>query len=365
MKYYLIAGERSGDLHGSNLISKLKDKDKDAQFRGYGGGEMGSAGMTVVQHYDQMAFMGFLEVLSNLTTIKRLLKQCKNDILDYRPDVVILIDYGGFNMKIARFCKRNRVRTFYYISPKVWAWNTRRARKLKATVDRMFVILPFEVEFYQKFNWRVDYVGNPVLDAVKGYDTNQVEDGEYVSLLPGSRPQELSHSLPILKKVVERLENVQFLLATVDSVDVKLYSVVQGLANLRLIKGNTYDILANARAAVVTSGTATLETALLKVPQVVTYATSTISYWIAKSLIKVDYISLVNLIVGKPVVKELIQNQFTADNVIAELKELMSNCDYRQDILRRYDELYSTLDIGSASENAAKLMIQYLRESKT
>ncbi|MEM6524781.1 MAG: lipid-A-disaccharide synthase [Bacteroidota bacterium] len=364
MKYYLIAGERSGDLHGGNLIKHLKRKDNNSQFRGFGGNGMQSSGMELVQHYEQMAFMGFLEVIKNLKAIKHLLAKCKSDIVSYQPDVVILIDYGGFNMKIAGFCKKTGIRTFYYISPKVWAWNTKRALRLKATVDRMFVILPFEVGFFRRFNWEVDYVGNPVLDAIKAHKPKPLKEDGYVALLPGSRPQELSNSLPIFRKVVEGLPKIQFLLAAVDSVDATMYSDILNLHNLKLIKGNTYDILANAQAAVVTSGTATLETALLKVPQVVTYATSSISYLIAKSLIKVDYISLVNLIVGRPVVKELIQGQFTANNVIEELKELINNSTYRRDIGKRYDELYATLDIGSASENTAELMTRYLNESK-
>ncbi len=332
MKYYLIAGERSGDLHGSNLIKQLKFKDSRAEFCGFGGDEMESAGMKISQHYSSMAFMGFLEVIKNLGTVKRLLNKCKRDILSYQPDVVILIDYGGFNMKISKFCKRNSVCNFYYISPKVWAWNTKRALKLKRTVDQMFVILPFEVEFFKKFDWQVDYVGNPVLDAVKSHSADVKENTDYVALLPGSRPQELENSLPILKKVVKALKHVNFSLAAVDNVEESLYEDIKSLANVTLIKGHTYDLLASAKAAVVTSGTATLETALWKIPQVVTYATSSISYVIAKSLIKVDYISLVNLITNKPVVKELIQNEFTAKNVILELDSLLNDANYRNDM---------------------------------
>ncbi len=362
MKYYLIAGERSGDLHGGNLIKALKDFDKEASFRGFGGDEMQGQGMSLAVHYRQLAFMGFLEVIKNLRTISGYLKQCKQDILEFKPDVVILIDYGGFNMKIAKFCHEKGIRVFYYISPKVWAWNTKRAYKLKKFVDRMFVILPFEKDFFKKFDWEVDYVGNPVLDAVKGHATKKLAaNGEkVVALLPGSRKQELQKSLPIFKQVIEHNRHYTFVLAAVDSVDQDVYREIASLDNVQLVFDRTYDFLAEANAAIVTSGTATLETALWKVPQVVTYRTSGISYSIAKSLIKVDFISLVNLIAGKEVVKELIQAEFNPARLLSELKLLLEDDQYRKTMLASYDEIYQTLDIGSARENAAKLMVKYL-----
>ena len=361
MKYYLIAGERSGDLHGGNLIKQIKRRDTKSSFIGFGGNEMSANGMVLSEHYSKMAFMGFLEVMKNLGTIRGLIQKCKQDILNQKPDVVVLIDYGGFNMKIARFCKKNGFRTFYYISPKVWAWNTKRALKLKATVDRMFVILPFEMDFFRKYGWKVDYVGNPVLDAVKSYAVNPMETGEFVALLPGSRPQELKHGLPILTELALKVPEVTFRVAAVDNVDATVYDVIRSASNVVLDFGHTYDLLAHARAAVVTSGTATLEAALWKVPQVVIYETSQISYLIARNLIKVDYISLVNLIVGKPVVKELIQKEFNVQNIASELDLLLNNDEYRNDMLSRYDDLYKTLDIGSASENTADLMLKYLK----
>ncbi|MCG8388557.1 MAG: lipid-A-disaccharide synthase [Cytophagales bacterium] len=364
MKYYLVAGERSGDLHGGNLVKAIKKYDQDAHFRGFGGDTMEAQGMELVAHYRELAFMGFLEVLKNLKTISRYLKKCKADIEHSRPGVVILIDYAGFNLKIAKFCKAKGIRVFYYISPKVWAWNTRRAYKLKRLVDRMFVILPFEKEFFQQFDWEVDYVGNPVLDALKEHEVNPLtyRDDLTVALLPGSRAQELEGTLPIFCDLLNRFPEYQFIIAAVDNVDRQLYKTIESKPNATLLFGSTYDLLANARAAVVTSGTATLETALWKVPQVVTYKMSTWTYNIAKRLVKVKYISLVNLIANKMVVKELIQDDFNLEQLSGELRSLMENEDYRAGILEEYNSIYEVLDQGSASENTARLMVQYLDE---
>ncbi len=362
MKYYLIAGERSGDLHGGNLIKALKNYDADGQFRGYGGDNMEAQGMHLSVHYRELAFMGFLEVVKNLGTITAYLKKCKADIAEFRPDVVVLIDYAGFNLKIARFCKSNGIRVFYYISPKVWAWNTKRAWKLKRLVDRMFVIMPFEKDFYKKFNWEVDYVGNPVLDALKSYKISRVDfdKKKTVALLPGSRRQELENALPVFCELCDRFPEYHFVVAAVDNIDRNVYAALEEKPNAGLVFGNTYDLLAGARAAVVTSGTATLETALWRVPQVVTYRTSGVSYRIAKALIKVDYISLVNLIAGKMVVRELIQKDFNVEMLAEELGSLIQNEEYREQMLKAYTEIYDLLDRGSASDNAARLMVNYL-----
>ena len=362
MKYYLVAGERSGDLHAGNLVKAIKKRDPDAHFRGFGGDTMEANGMELVAHYRELAFMGFLEVLKNLKTITRYLKKCKEDIKEYQPGVVILVDYAGFNLKIAKFCKSQGIRVFYYISPKVWAWNTRRAYKLKKMVDRMFVILPFEKDFFKKFDWEVDYVGNPVLDALKEHKVSKigVEQDRTVALLPGSRRQELEGALPVFCDLLDRFPGYQFIIAAVDNVDRELYSPIEQKTNAKLVFGSTYDLLAGARAAVVTSGTATLETALWKVPQVVTYKMSTFTYKIAKFLVKVDYISLVNLIADKMVVKELIQDDFNLERLSEELKSLVENEDYRAGMLAEYDSIYKRLDQGSASENAAQLMVKYL-----
>lgn len=363
MKYFIIAGERSGDLHASNLLKELADLDNSFEALGFGGDLMASQGAKILAHYREMAFMGFWEVFKNLKTINKFLNRCKKEILSFNPDVVILVDYGGFNMKIAKFCRENKIKVFYYITPKVWAWNQKRALKLKATVDRMFVILPFERGFFRRFDWEVTYVGNPVLDAVKSYKphvSDQIPEN-CIALLPGSRKQEVLAGLPVMKSVAEKHPDEQFAVAQVDNLEPGFYNSINKLPNLTLWKGHSYDLLAVAKAAIVTSGTATLETALWKVPQVVIYKTSWLSYQVAKRLVKVPYISLVNLVAGKEVVKELIQSGFTAKEVDKELNKLLSNQTYRQTMLASYDQIISLLDEGKASANAAKLMYKYLQ----
>lgn len=367
MKYYLIAGERSGDLHAGNLTKSLLTFDPAASMRGFGGEYMKAAGVDLAVHYDEIAVMGFWEVLISLRKIRRYLNRCKQDILAFKPDVVILVDYGGFNKRIAAWAKQSGFRTFYYISPKVWAWNQSRAWKLKDTIDRMFVILPFEKEFYKKFEWDVDYVGNPVLDAIKAHsadpgfrDRHTLSDGSpVIALLPGSRRQELRNVIPLMAEVAKRFPAWQFLVASIDSLEKDLYRPLSVLQNVQFVRNNTYNLLQNSTSAIVTSGTATLETALLKVPQVVVYKTSRLSYLIAKSLIKVRFISLVNLVADKEVVRELIQNDFNPEAVSAEL-EAITTSSKRDLILSDYEKIYRTLDIGSASQNAAKLMVEYL-----
>jgi len=368
MKFYLIAGERSGDLHGGNLINALKNHQPSASFRGFGGEYMQGAGMDVVVHYRELAFMGFAEVLANLGTISRKLKQCREDIVKYKPDVVILIDYAGFNLRIAKFAKQYHVKVFWYISPKVWAWNQSRALKLKANVDRMFVILPFEKAFFKKYDWNVDYVGNPVLDAVKAHHpdenflskNNLNKDAALVALLPGSRKQEVIRIIPLMAGVASQLPHAQFGLATVSNLSEDLYAPLKKLSNVRFINDATYGLLTYAHAAIVTSGTATLETALFKVPQVVVYKTSTFSYRIAKMAIKVPFISLVNLIAEREVVKELIQQHASEEKTLNEIKKILEDANYREAMLKGYDDIIKTLDTGSASENTARLMIKYL-----
>jgi len=369
MKIYCVAGERSGDLHGGNLIKALKNLVPNTSFRGFGGDDMQAAGMDIVVHYRELAFMGFAEVLANLNTISKKLKQCRQDILQFKPDVIILIDYAGFNLRIAKFAKANGLKVFWYISPKVWAWNQNRALKLKANIDKMFVILPFEKEFFRKFNWEVDYVGNPVLDAVKIHQPNPEflrqnnfgTGSPLVALLPGSRKQELQMVVPLMALVASALPNVQFGIATVNNLSSDLYAPLKGLSNVRFIVGSTYDLLSSSNAAIVTSGTATLETALFKVPQVVVYKTSSLSYWIGKMVIRVPFISLVNLIANREVVKELIQHEALDVNTLAELKRILEERIYREKMLDGYNEIICVLDTGSASENTARLMIKYLQ----
>ncbi|HPM31528.1 MAG TPA: lipid-A-disaccharide synthase [Chryseolinea sp.] len=372
MRYYIIAGERSGDLHGGNLVKSLKLQDPDAQLRGFGGEYMQEAGVALEVHYRDLAFMGLWEILTNLNKISNYIKQCKANITQFNPDVIILIDYGGFNRRIAKFGKKKGIKVFYYIPPKVWAWYQRRALELKANVDQMFVILPFEKEFYKKFNWDVDYVGNPVLDAVKAHHTDSdfnnknliKSDSSVVALLPGSRKQELKLIIPLMEKVVKQFPQYQFAVASVSNLDQSMYGELRSLPNVKFIVEDTYNLLLNSNAAIVTSGTATLETALFRIPQVVVYKTSFISYWIVKMLIKVPFISLVNLIIGKQVVKEMIQQDANVNDVSTELSLLLENQTYRQGILDAYDNLIKILDTGSASENASKLMVGYLRNEK-
>ena len=369
MKYYIIAGERSGDLHGSNLIKALRKNDTKATLRGFGGDYMKDAGMEVVIHYSKLAFMGFVAVIANLTKISELLKICKKDILEFQPDVIILIDYAGFNMRIAKFAKANRLKVFYYISPKVWAWNTGRAWKLKANVDRMFCILPFEKDFYKQFDWDVDYVGNPVLDAVKAFqsDTDFINKNsiskqrKIVALLPGSRKIELQRMLPVMVEVVRSNPNYQFIVAAVKTLPDELYAALRSTPNVKFIYDATYDLLSHADAAIVTSGTATLETGLFKVPQAVIYRASSIEYFLGIRFVKVKFISLVNLIANRLVIKEFLQYTMTSENVNAELKNLLENESYREKMLSDYDEVYKILDTGSASDNAGRLMVNYLK----
>jgi lipid-A-disaccharide synthase len=369
MKFYCIAGERSGDLHGGNLIKSINKIAPQSLFRGFGGDYMQSAGMDVVVHYRELAFMGFAEVLANLRTISKKLKQCQQDIINHNPDVIILIDYAGFNMRIAKFARQKGLKVYWYISPKVWAWNQSRALKLKANVDKMFVILPFEKAFFKKFDWDVDYVGNPVLDAIKSHRPDQSfldknnfrKNHSLVALLPGSRKQELQRMIPLMASAASKLPNVQFGLATVNNLSEELYAPLKGLSNVRFINDATYDLLTNAQAAIVTSGTATLETALFRVPQVVVYKTSGFSYRIAKMAIKVPFISLVNLVAEREVVKELIQDDASEEKTLNEIKLILDDSNHRESILKGYDDIIRILDTGSASENTARLMVNYLQ----
>ena len=351
-------------------MKELKKLDSDAQFRGFGGDYMTSAGLDLVIHYQDMAFMGLIALFLNLRTLLSRLKQCKDDILDYKPAVVILIDYGAFNKRIAKFCKANGVKNYYYISPKVWAWYQSRAKELKSNVDRMFCILPFEKDFFKKFDWEVDYVGNPVLDAIKAYvpdpeflSANGLNDKkQLVALLPGSRRSELIKIIPLMKEVIEANPDFQFVVAAVKSMPNELYKPISTYTNVKLVFDSTYDLLSHSYAAIVTSGTATLETGLFKVPQVVVYKANRVEFFLAKLMIKVEFVSLVNLIVKREVIRELIQKEATPENSIVELRRLMYDQYYRDRLLKDYDQLLSILDTGSASKNAAALMVGYLKE---
>ncbi len=365
MKYYLIAGERSGDLHGSNLISAIKKYDNKAIFRGFGGNMMQAAGAEIATNYSEMAFMGFLEVLKNVFTIRRLLKNCKKDILNYAPDVVVLIDYAGFNMRIAAFAKQHQLKTFYYISPKVWAWNQDRALNIKRLIDRMFVIFPFEKAFFKKYDYDVDYVGNPLLDAITDFKNNSIEKPKpakpIIALLPGSRKQEVEQMLALMVATKPHFPDYQFVIAGVTNLPQNLYDTFLKTKDVSVVYDDAYNLLSVATSAIVTSGTATLETALFNVPQVVCYKSGRVSYEIAKRLIRVPYISLVNLIAEKKIVKELIQNELTVKNLVEEVEKTLPNHSKRKLILEGYQDLHSRMGEAGASDHAAKLMVAYLR----
>ncbi|AKD56730.1 lipid-A-disaccharide synthase [Spirosoma radiotolerans] len=370
MNYYLIAGERSGDLHGANLIRAIRSYDSQAAFRAYGGEQMEAAGAVLVRHYREMAFMGFLEVVKNLGTIRRIMRECQTDLLANRPDVLILIDYAGFNLRMARFAKKHGIRVFYYISPKVWAWNQRRALKIKATVDKLFTILPFETEFFARYNYKVEYVGNPLLDALADFQPDPsfrqkigVDARPVVALLPGSRHQEITSILPLMLRVVVRFPAYQFVVGTVSNLPASLYeALLANYPDVLRVDDAAYDLLHISTAALVTSGTATLETALLNIPQVVCYKTTGISYAIAKNLIAVPFISLVNLIADREVVKELIQNDLTPDLISAELQRILPGQESRSILLSGYADVQKKMGAPGASERAGRLMVEELKK---
>ncbi len=369
MKYYIIAGERSGDLHASNLVKALKELDVEGNFRGIGGDQMQEAGVDLAVHYNQIAVMGFLEVLKNYSRLKRVINETKQDVASYNPDVVLLVDAAGFNLRIAKFAKSLPLKVFYYISPKVWAWNQKRAYKIKRLVDKMFVILPFEKEFYKQFQYHVDYVGNPLFDAIRAFEPNLtfkeqvgMTDQPIIAVLPGSRKQEVLHILDIMLSIIPFFPNHQFVVAAVDNLPKTLYEKVKGIDRVSTVFNRTYDLLSVAEAAVVTSGTASLETALFKVPHVVCYKTSGFTYAIAKSLIKVNFISLVNLIADREVVKELIQGALTTDNLKHSLKSILPEGANRSKVLNGYEEVYEILGDKKASQNTARLVVKYLSE---
>ena len=364
MKYYIIAGEASGDLHGSNLIKELKKLDAGADIRCWGGDLMQAAGARLVKHYRNLAFMGFIEVVSNLHTILRNLSFCKKDILEFAPDAIILIDYPGFNLRIARWAKANGFKIIYYISPQVWAWKESRVHTIKKCVDKMLVILPFEKDFYQKWNYEVKYVGHPLVEVVDEWQQqhpNTVKTN-IIALLPGSRKQEILKKLPIMLEVSRYFTDHEFVVAMAPGLEKEFYqNMLSGYSNVKAVSGKTYDLLMQAEAALVTSGTATLETALFGVPEVVCYKGSAVSYEIAKRVIKIKYISLVNLIMDKPVVKELIQHALTVNNVKKELQDLLTNDKRIAQLKEDYSALRSLLSRGGhASTNAAKAISSFL-----
>ncbi|HNS11549.1 MAG TPA: lipid-A-disaccharide synthase [Bacteroidia bacterium] len=373
MKYYVIAGEASGDLHGANLMKELQKLDPKAEFRAWGGDLMESAGAKLVKHYRDLAFMGFTEVIQNLRTILGNIAFCKKDIGEYKPDVLILIDYPGFNLRIAEFAQLNGIRVFYYISPQIWAWKQSRVHKIKKYVERMFVILPFEKEFYSRFGMNVDFVGHPLLDSLEQKKDSfasaddfrrkySLSEKEIIALLPGSRKQEISVMLPLMLSVRKSFPEFQFVIAGAPSLPAEFYKTITGDPNIPVISNVTYELLSHSSAALVTSGTATLETALLQIPEVVCYKGGRISYTIARSLIKVKFISLVNLIMDRLVVTELIQDKLNPKNIEKELRAILET-DKRNKMLEDYKELIDKLGGSGASKQTAELMFSYLNKS--
>ncbi len=355
MKYYIVTGEPSGDLHAANLVSELKQVDAKSVFRAWGGERLIAAGVSLAKHINKTAFMGLWNVIKNLRTIKANLDFCKSDILSFNPDAIILVDYPGFNLKIAEFAKKNGIKVFYYISPKVWAWKKSRVSKIKKFVDHLIVIFPFEVDFYKKYGMEVAYVGNPLLDEIgKGdFKFSYKSDKNTIALLPGSRKQEIEKILPRMLEIVDDFPGYKFVIAATNTFTKEYYHQIIQNSKVDLVFDETYGLLSNADYALVTSGTATLETALFKVPQIVCYKTNWLTYSIAKSLIKIDYLSLVNILMDKLVVKELIQSELNKENLIFELNNIIKE---KETIINEYDKLINLLDKKGASKNAAQFI---------
>lgn len=368
MKYFIIAGEASGDLHGSNLVKELRRLDENADIVCWGGDLMKKSGATLLKHYRELAYMGILEVVRNIFRIRENFKICKKQIKDFKPNVLILIDYAGFNLRMAKFAYENNIRVFYYISPKIWAWNQKRAIKIKKYVDHMFTILPFETEFYKKYDYEVDFVGNPLLDSIWEFNEHVdntldefiIENKSLIAIVPGSRKQEILHSLPLMLEMVQDYTDFQFIITGAPGIDESFYEQFVKNKMVKVVFDNTYSIMSKAKAALVTSGTATLEIALFKVPQVVCYKAGNFSYQIAKRLIKVNYISLVNLIMNKEVVTELIQHDFNAQKLKTELNNILFDDKLREQMLSDYLELENKLGGVGASTRAAERIVNYL-----
>jgi lipid-A-disaccharide synthase len=377
MKYYLIAGEASGDLHGSNLMAQLKKEAPEAQFRFFGGDLMEKAGGELVKHYREMAFMGIVNVLLNLKTINRNLNFCKKDILQFRPDVIILIDYPGFNLRIAEFAQKQHLKVFYYISPKVWAWKEYRVKKIRKVVDEMFTILPFETDFYKKYGMKVHYVGNPLLDSVATFKKralpkneflakNNLDERPVVALLAGSRTQEIKRTLPLMVKIAKLYPEFQFVVAGVNSIDINLYHRLLNNSVVKIIYNQTYDLLNNAHTALVASGTAALETALFNVPQTVIYKVEggwLVDFIMRNFVFDMAGVSLPNIIMNREIVREFIQVKMTLKNVKNEMQKLLFDEDYRNKILEDYSRLKNRMGEPGTSHRAAKKMVELLKQN--
>jgi len=378
MRYYLIAGEASGDLHASNLMKAFKAQDAEADFRYWGGDLMKAQGGTLVRHYKDTAVMGLWDVLMNLNSIKKNFKLCQDDLLAYQPDVLVLVDYAGFNLRMAKFAHDKNLLVYYYISPKLWAWNQKRVKKIKANVDRMFTILPFETKFFESHGVEVQYSGNPVLDAIHNRENkdesfedftqrNQLDARPKVALLAGSRTGEIKMILPDMLEMVEKYPQFQFVIAGAPSFSEDEYKPFIGNKDVAVVSGQTYQLVQQSRAALVTSGTATLETALLNCPQVVCYKMwgGGFTNFVAKKLIiKVPYISLVNLVLDKAAVLELFQSDFSLEKLDRELGALLEDSPRRAEMLSDYEELHRRMGSHGSSYRTAELMLASLEKDK-
>lgn len=372
MKYYIIAGEASGDLHGGNLIKNLKYIDKNAEFRGLGGDKMAAEGASITIHYEKMAFMGIYEVLANIKTINQNFRVCKEDILQYKPDAIILIDYAGFNLRMAEFAKFNSIPTLFYISPKIWAWKKSRIKKIKKTIDFLYLILPFEKEYFAQRGYnKTEYVGNPVNDAIaefqkdqwvskdKFIQENNLNEKPIIALLAGSRQQEIKRLLPEMLKSMKHFPDYQYVIAGAPSIPIEMYNRLTAGYEISIVQDKTYQLLSHAKAAVVTSGTATLETALFKVPQAVVYKFQTLSFILGRPFIWIKYFSLVNIIMKKSVVKEILQFNIS-EKIKNELNQIFTNNDYYQAMMENYNQLAEKIGKEGCSERAAKHIYKYL-----
>jgi lipid-A-disaccharide synthase len=365
MKYYIIAGEASGDLHGGNLIKEIHKLDTSAKIRCWGGDKMQDAGASLIKHYRDLAFMGFTEVIKNLPTIFKNIAFCKQDIKHFEPDVLVLVDYPGFNMRIAKWAHKKNIKIVYYISPQIWAWKEKRVHAIKRDVDKMLVILPFEKDFYKKYNYEVDYVGHPLAEVITDFKNANpsIQKENIVALLPGSRKQEILVKLPIMLSVAKHFPTYKFIVAKAPGLPDEFYGdILKPYDNVGSVSNETYALLCKAKAALVTSGTATLETALFAVPEIICYKGGKISYEIAKRLIKIKFIGLVNLIMDKEVVKELIQDDLNEKNIVAELALLLTENQKTIQLKKDYEALFSLLAAGgNASANAAAKIYGFVK----